>query len=210
MSLGAESEVLAELLWQTTWQAAVLALVVLLITTGLRHWITPTWRAALWLLPACRLLLLIVPASALSMFNLFGLASIERGSLEQPGLSQQSDLAVIEFSVAKLGEDHHLTDPHAPALDEQMPGLAIQPSLVSESTLSLNSETPAVELSASWLGSLALVGTWLLGSLIALILWMRSQFLLLRSPGVNCVTCGISVRFTTATLWRALRLPLLA
>ena len=57
-------------LWRTSWQSAVLALLVL-VTQGLfRQHLTPAWRYRLWLLVVLRLVLPISPESSTSVFNL--------------------------------------------------------------------------------------------------------------------------------------------
>jgi beta-lactamase regulating signal transducer with metallopeptidase domain len=52
-----------------SWQASVLALLVLLLQTILRGRLNPRWRYALWLLVIVRLLLPVQPESALSLFQ---------------------------------------------------------------------------------------------------------------------------------------------
>ena len=52
-----------------SWQAAVLALLVLLVQTLLRNRLNPRWRYALWLLVLARLLLPALPESTLSLFQ---------------------------------------------------------------------------------------------------------------------------------------------
>ena len=55
---------------QTTWQAAVLAGLILLVQVLFRKQLTAAWRYRLWLLVVVRLLIPIPPSSALSIFNL--------------------------------------------------------------------------------------------------------------------------------------------
>jgi beta-lactamase regulating signal transducer with metallopeptidase domain len=55
---------------QTTWQAAVLAGLILAAQWLLRKRLSPSWRYGLWLLLAARLLMPVPPQSALSIFNL--------------------------------------------------------------------------------------------------------------------------------------------
>lgn len=55
---------------QTTWQAAVLAGLILLAQWLLRKRLSPSWRYGLWLLLVIRLLMPLPPQSALSIFNL--------------------------------------------------------------------------------------------------------------------------------------------
>jgi len=55
---------------QTSWQAAVLAGLVLLAQWLLRKRLSPSWRYGLWLLLVVRLLMPVPPQSAFSIFNL--------------------------------------------------------------------------------------------------------------------------------------------
>jgi beta-lactamase regulating signal transducer with metallopeptidase domain len=55
---------------QTTWQATVLAGLILLAQLLLRKKLRPSWRYGLWLLLVFRLLMPAVPQSAFSIFNL--------------------------------------------------------------------------------------------------------------------------------------------
>jgi beta-lactamase regulating signal transducer with metallopeptidase domain len=55
---------------QTTWQAAVLAMMILLAQGLLRKRLSPGWRYGLWLLLVARLLMPGTPPSAFSIFNL--------------------------------------------------------------------------------------------------------------------------------------------
>jgi len=63
-------ESLLESLLRASWQATLLAGVVLLLQRLLRRWLTPSWRHALWLIVVARLLLPLAPTSAWSLFNL--------------------------------------------------------------------------------------------------------------------------------------------
>ncbi|MGO8700890.1 MAG: M56 family metallopeptidase [Limisphaerales bacterium] len=55
---------------QTTWQAAVLAIMILLAQGLMRKRLSPGWRYGLWLLLVARLLMPAIPPSAFSIFNL--------------------------------------------------------------------------------------------------------------------------------------------
>jgi beta-lactamase regulating signal transducer with metallopeptidase domain len=57
-------------LLQTTWQAAVIALIILLAQLLLRERLSPAWRHGLWFLLVARLLMPMAPSSAVSVFNL--------------------------------------------------------------------------------------------------------------------------------------------
>ena len=64
-----ELEAIFGWLLTASWQASVLALLVLLLQTVLRGRLNPRWRYALWLLVVVRLLLPVLPVSALSLFQ---------------------------------------------------------------------------------------------------------------------------------------------
>src|SRR5437867_7157173 len=58
---------------RTSWQAAILAGLMLLAEWLLRKHLSPGWRYGLWLLLVVRLLIPVAPRSATSLFNLAGL-----------------------------------------------------------------------------------------------------------------------------------------
>ena len=55
---------------ESSWQAALLVGVVLIVQRGLGRCLTPAWRHALWWIVLGRLLLPVTPASSWSVFNL--------------------------------------------------------------------------------------------------------------------------------------------
>jgi beta-lactamase regulating signal transducer with metallopeptidase domain/thiol-disulfide isomerase/thioredoxin len=55
---------------QSSWQAAVLVLLVLIVQMIFRSKLSPAWRYGLWLLVVVRLLMPALPPSAISIFNL--------------------------------------------------------------------------------------------------------------------------------------------
>ena len=57
-------------LWRASWQASVLALLVLMVQGLLRSRLSPGWRFALWWLVLARLILPVAPSSAWSVYNL--------------------------------------------------------------------------------------------------------------------------------------------
>ncbi len=54
-----------------SWQAAVLAVIVLATQSAMGRWLSPRWRYALWSVVVIRLMMPMAPGSALSVFNLF-------------------------------------------------------------------------------------------------------------------------------------------
>jgi len=73
-------------LWvlQSTWQAAVLAGLILLAQGLLRKRLPPSWRYGLWLLLIVRLLMPVPPQSAFSIFNLARTAPTQPDALNRP------------------------------------------------------------------------------------------------------------------------------
>ena len=63
-------EIIFQNVLQTTWQAAVLAGLILAAQWWLRKRLSPSWRYGLWLLLVVRLLMPVSPQSAFSVFNL--------------------------------------------------------------------------------------------------------------------------------------------
>src|SRR5947207_9601564 len=59
---------------QCSWQAAVLAGLILLVQWLFRKRLSPEWRYGLWLLLVLRLLMPVSPQAAFSVFNLARLA----------------------------------------------------------------------------------------------------------------------------------------
>ncbi len=62
------------LVLRASWQAAILALVVVLLVRSLGERISPRWRYLLWSVVVIRLLLVAAPASPWSAFNLVRLS----------------------------------------------------------------------------------------------------------------------------------------
>lgn len=59
-------------LWETTWQASLLVLLVLAAQRVFRRWLTAEWRDVLWWLVVIRLCLPALPESSFSVFNVVG------------------------------------------------------------------------------------------------------------------------------------------
>src|SRR5688572_7917033 len=69
-ALGPAAETLLATLWRASWQAALIALVLLALQWVLRDRLAARWRHALWLLVFARLALPVLPPSPTSAFNL--------------------------------------------------------------------------------------------------------------------------------------------
>ena len=58
-----------DVLWRSSWQASVLAVVVLLVQFMLRRHLSARWRHALWGIVLLRLIIPVTPPSPWSLFN---------------------------------------------------------------------------------------------------------------------------------------------
>ena len=89
--------------WRASWQAAVLAIVVLFLMRSFGERITPRWRFLLWSVVVLRLLFVVTPASPWSAFNLVGIIpgpSARRPVLHEAGPKKLSDTRAAETDVA--------------------------------------------------------------------------------------------------------------
>src|SRR5436190_16380495 len=69
-AMQASLDAVVDWMLRASWQAGMLAMIVLALTWMLRRWISPSARYALLLLVAARLVMPAMPQSALSVFNL--------------------------------------------------------------------------------------------------------------------------------------------
>ena len=126
-----------EILWRQSWQAAVIAIIVMAI----RPWIAPRWREGLWLVVLARLVLPTLPGARVSVFNLPGWYGDIKGRFETTPVADEAVGAPWRVSTIS-GENSVGISPLAP----------------------LGGERHAAELSraADWTEVLA--GIWLAGS----------------------------------------------
>lgn len=75
-------------IWRASWQAAVLALLVILVVRGCGERLAPRWRYLLWGVVLARLLFVSTPVSPLSMFNVVRWNS---EATSQPMTSHEAD-----------------------------------------------------------------------------------------------------------------------
>jgi beta-lactamase regulating signal transducer with metallopeptidase domain len=78
--------------WRASWQAAILALVVVILLRVCGDRLTPHWRFFLWGVVLARLLLVVTPGSAWSMFNL----APSNNALAFPPACQEVEYARID------------------------------------------------------------------------------------------------------------------
>ncbi len=85
MLIDSLARVVAHIL-ETSWQAAVLAALVVLLSLLLGDRLSARWRCALWLIVVGRLLMPVAPESSVSLFNYLprGLAAVEQPVAEDP------------------------------------------------------------------------------------------------------------------------------
>jgi bla regulator protein blaR1 len=114
---------------QTSWQAAVLVLLVLIVQMIFRHKLSPAWRYRLWLLVVVRLLLPSAPQTACSIFNVVKLppplARVESASLPRtpvPPLPSADEEAkpVLQSPIGAFDTPANLRSDQA----ELLPGIA--------------------------------------------------------------------------------------
>ncbi|HWV99433.1 MAG TPA: M56 family metallopeptidase [Candidatus Acidoferrum sp.] len=79
---------------QTSWQAGILALVVILAQAVFRRQLTPAWRYGLWLLLVVRLLLPSTPQTSWSIYNVAGLPRA-LNSVDGPSTAEVSPSAAF-------------------------------------------------------------------------------------------------------------------
>src|ERR1035438_1189499 len=89
---------------QTSWQAGVLVLLVLIVQMLFRNKLSPAWRYGLWLLIVVRLMMPTAPQSDLSIFNVakfhLPLARVESAWLPRspvgplPSASEETKLVI--------------------------------------------------------------------------------------------------------------------
>jgi beta-lactamase regulating signal transducer with metallopeptidase domain len=145
---------------QTTWQAAVLAGLILLAQRLLRKRLPPSWRYGLWLLLVVRLLMPVAPQSTLSVFNL------ARSAPTRPGAVNQTSSVSVAGPYAIVNSFNGTPSLDVPAAPEPRfdPAL-IPPRVVVHSAWNLD-----------WFG-LALCG-WLAGVCFfgARLVWTNGRF----------------------------------
>ena len=91
---------------RTTWQASVLAVLILLAQLLLRKRLSPSWRYGLWLLLVVRLLMPVSPQCAFSIFNLARTTPKQPTALSPP----------LPGAAAVVGEAPENIPPHIPVV----------------------------------------------------------------------------------------------
>ena len=148
-------------LLQTTWEATVLAVLILLAQLAFRKKLPPNWRYGLWLLLVARLLMPALPPSTFSIFNLARMDVLHRASVVRPATSLEN-AAPAAFpagapSIAPESASRAAAPPMSPSVSDAAARLA-----VSTPRASSGSETWFAVAGGIWLGGACLLGLRLL------------------------------------------------
>jgi len=119
---------------QTTWQAAVLAIVILLAQGLLRNRLSPAWRYGLWLLLVGRLLMPAMPPSAVSIFNLAPPPSKHVFAVFSPPIRIGSDpqSGVNYFNGTPKMPLPNVAEQHEDTILQTPPGVIVRPVPISK------------------------------------------------------------------------------
>ncbi|MCA9172233.1 MAG: hypothetical protein KDB23_31425, partial [Planctomycetales bacterium] len=100
--MGIASQYVAEWLWQTSWQASLLIVIVFALIGLCRDRLAPRWRHLLWCVVLARLLLPTLPASPWSLYQITEIVSVRNNARDlamrvavspEPGRQTISDAA---------------------------------------------------------------------------------------------------------------------
>lgn len=105
-------------LWRASWQAAALAMLVLLVSQFFKRAISPSALTVLWTLPILRLLLLIVPASNISIFNSTAWISSKSA---KPLRVEKAEKDMLPSSGFPAFESHHQAQANAYTVTDTQP-----------------------------------------------------------------------------------------
>ena len=147
-----------EPLLESSWQAGLLALLVLAVQTVLRRHLTPAWRHALWWIVLGRLLILLPPASPWSLFNLLP-------HPQDPVLHQPVSLLAAEGWQPIPAPEVKAAAGAAPTATTTTPSTILADR--SEAAGFRGTHQPATTLTPQRLGSI-LTGIWATGTLLLL------------------------------------------
>ncbi|QDT42368.1 Regulatory protein BlaR1 [Gimesia alba] len=165
MNFDFEWTALLILVWRATWQAFVLAGIILCLTSTLHRWISPKFRALLWAIPLARLALLLIPASGLSLFHFLD-------------FEKQNPTPATVISFVETRDTGLTTPPDSLQPDHRMiKKEAAQEHSASQAPVTVPQEPPA---STSISLSSCLLFLWLTGCCIVLFRWIGSRITLAR------------------------------
>jgi beta-lactamase regulating signal transducer with metallopeptidase domain/outer membrane lipoprotein-sorting protein len=147
-------------LLQTTWQAAVLAALVLLAQFLLRNRLSPAWRHGLWFLLLVRLVMPVAPSSAVSIFNL---AKWSRAPVAHPSAAMPvpARAEIAAPSLASRPQAYAVQPAPAPRLRREVPPQPVVSAPLPATRPAAVMPPPAKAF--DWLGLATLL--WLAGAL---------------------------------------------
>jgi beta-lactamase regulating signal transducer with metallopeptidase domain len=169
-----------EWLLQSTWQAAVIAAIILLAQLLLRNRLSPAWRHGLWFLLVARLLMPMTPPSAVSVFNLAKwtrLAAALPAEARVPGglvpaAAARAELRAPVASWRPTGDQvQSATAPQIRTEAISGPGLAAQPGMAPATAAAPPRARPK-----DWMAVAA--SAWLAGAMVLGLrfLWLNHRF----------------------------------
>jgi beta-lactamase regulating signal transducer with metallopeptidase domain len=209
MSIGESLNHLAgagEAVWRASWQASVLAGLVLAIQLTIGRRLAPRWRHAMWMLVFVRLALPVVPSSPLSVFNL-----APRG-MSGAAPVQHDDAASVTTTAGTLSTTEFAAEMRARAANF-VPGQTGAETVVAAAAVVDAPAVPAPPAKRLWQGwPQALAAVWAAGALLLLarIAWatLRVSRTMRRLRRVEDESVLDVLRATAAEL-RVRRLPVL-
>ncbi len=162
-------------LLQTSWQAAVLALLILLAQFLMRNRLSPGWRHGLWLLLLIRLLMPMMPSSAVSIFNLTK-APRPRATTPTPAPLSPSIVSHLSFPTAAAVPPSHpvKSEPAMKLRSEVLPPLISAPN--APITPASGTVSRPAKKGFDWLAVAA--ATWMVGALALALrfIWSNIRF----------------------------------
>ncbi len=172
--------------WRASWQAAALAMLVLLVSQFFKRAISPSALTVLWTLPILRLLLLIVPVSNISIFNAAAWISSDSA---KPLRVEKAKKDILLSSGYAAFESHRQTQGNAFTVADTQPAqpetLAVNINAASEAeVLAVPQESVVtaqlVDKPAAVKATMAdaVVILWWAGVMAAAIRFLRAQFAL--------------------------------
>lgn len=147
-----------ELLWRASWQATVLASLVLVAQWCFAGRLAPPWRYALWLLVVARLLVPVTPSSSWSVYNLGWTRHLSSSPQQTKPLEKGPALAEEPSSEQGHSAGHIAAQPQSlskPTTGPTAPALGPAPRQLS---LGVPVGWAQRHLAAIWLAGVALLG----------------------------------------------------
>lgn len=156
-------------LWETTWQASALVLLVLAAQRVFRQWLTPGWRYSMWGLVVVRPCLPVLPESSFSVFNLIA-----------------QDKVTIEAVMLSVGPSLPLMKPSVNQVD--LSSLAFSsPPLIDQAAFSVSVD--AIPPTRKWDRAMVVTTIWLSGAGVSLafmmVVYLSTRRRIIRLPVIE-------------------------